>query len=162
MSNADDIKSQAEDLFIQANKVWDDGNARAAFKIFLRAASYGHVSASNSVGYFLDHGLGTRRNKAAAEVWYRKAARRGDLSAYSNIATNYLDAGNVRRARFWFAKAANRGDGGAAVELAKSLLLGKGKSGHKKALRLLQRAAKSRFTSDESRSEAVQLLARYS
>ena len=147
-----------EDLFVRANREWDDGNGKLAFQLFLQAANGGHASAKNSAGYFLDHGIGVRKNRVQALIWYRRAARQGDLSAYSNIAISYRDAGNARRARTWFARAVDRGDGGAAVDLAKLLLETKRKSNTSAAVRYLKVAVKSKYISEDARSEAVQLL----
>jgi TPR repeat protein len=147
-----------DDLFLRANREWDSGNEKLAFRLFSQAANGGHASAKNSVGYFLDHGIGVRKNGVQALIWYRRAARQGDLSAYSNIAASYRDAGNARQARTWFARAVERGDGGAAVDLAKLLLETKRKSNTTDAVRYLKAAVKSKYISEDARSEAVQLL----
>jgi TPR repeat protein len=147
-----------DQLFVLANREWDSGKPGVAFKLFLRAAAAGHASAKNSVGYFLDHGLGTRKNAAEAMLWYRRAARQGDLSAYSNIAINYKNAGNVRRAKIWFSRALENGDASSGLELAKLLLATKRKSESAKVIRHLRNAVKSRHISEEDRKEARQLL----
>jgi TPR repeat protein len=152
-----DVES-AEDLFVRANREWDGGNAKLAFELFSRAAEAGHASAKNSIGYFLDHGIGVRKNGVQALIWYRRAARQGDLSAYSNIATSYRDAGNTKQARAWFTKAMKRGDGGAAVDLAKLLLETKRRADETQALRYLKAAMKSKYISEDDRREAAQLL----
>jgi TPR repeat protein len=154
-------KSRAElndELFAQANREWDAGDEKVAFKLFLQAAAAGHASAKNSVGYFLDHGLGTRQNAAKAMTWYRKAARQGDLSAYSNIAINYRDEGNAKAAKVWFSKALDKGDASAALELAKLLLKTNRKSDSAKAKQYLRMATKSRHISDEDKNAASRLL----
>jgi tetratricopeptide (TPR) repeat protein len=147
-----------EDLFVRANREWDGGNAKLAFELFSRAAEAGHVSAKNSVGYFLDHGIGVRKNGTQALIWYRRAARQGDLSAYSNIATSYRDAGNKKQARAWFTKAMKRGDSGAAVDLAKLLLETRRKANESQAVRYLKAAVKSKYISEDDRGEAARLL----
>ena len=152
-----DVES-AEDLFVRANREWDGGNAKRAFELFSRAAEVGHASAKNRVGYFLDHGIGVRKNAARALTWHRRAARQGDLSAYSNIATSYRDAGNIKQARAWFTKAMKRGDGGAAVDLAKLLIETKRRANEAQALHYLKAAVKSKYISEDDRREAAQLL----
>jgi TPR repeat protein len=147
-----------EDLFVQANREWDRGNAKLAFKLFSQAAAAGHASAKNSVGYFLDHGLGIRKNSSQALMWYRRAARQGDLSAYSNIATSYRNAGDTKRAKIWFEKAVSKGDGGAAADLARLLLDANKETNRMEALRLLKAAVKSKYISEEDRHEATRLL----
>lgn len=153
-------RKEAEELFARANSVWDAGDLKGALKLFRQAAAAGHISAKNSIGYFLDHGLGTRKNGSQAMLWYRKAARQGDLSACSNIAINYRNAGRPRHARLWFTKAANKGDGGAAVELAKLLLETKVKADRTESLRRLRGALKSKYVSEDDREEATALLKR--
>lgn len=151
-------KKIADELFAEANTAWDSGDPKGALALFRKAATVGHASAKNSIGYFLDHGLGTRKNSAQALLWYRKAARAGDLSAYSNIAICHRDAGNQRAARLWFAKAASRGDANAAVELAKLLLETNRDADRTEAVRLLRTAAKSKFISVDDRKQATTLL----
>src|SRR5215468_3200373 len=109
----------SEDLFVQANKEHESGRVKKAYKLFVRAAREGHPYAQNSVGYFLDNGIGVAQNKKKAIHWYRKAARKGDICAIANLGTVYRDLGNLRRAAFWFKRALAAGDGDAALELAK-------------------------------------------
>jgi TPR repeat protein len=152
------IKKVADELFVKANQVWDSGDPKGALKLFREAAAAGNVSAKNSIGYFLDHGLGARKNSVEALQWYRKAARQGELSAYSNIAISHRNAGNRRQARLWFAKAASKGDGGAAIDLAKLLLESDRRPDKAEALLQLRRALKSKYISDDDRAEAALLL----
>lgn len=145
-------------LFSRANKEWDAGDTELAFKLFSQAAAAGHVSANNSVGYFLDHGFGVRKDSSQALSWYRRAARRGDLSAYSNLAVSYRKAGNAKQARAWFEKAAEKGDAGASVDLAELLLETKRKDNIAKAERRLKAAIRSRYISDDERDRAARML----
>jgi TPR repeat protein len=149
-----------DDLFVKANHEWDSGKAKQAFKLFLQAADAGHVSAKNSVGFFLDHGIGARKNNSQAMLWYRQAARKGDISACSNIAICYRNAGNIKQARIWFAKALEKGDTSSAIELAKLLLITKRKSNTAKAVRYLRTAVKSKYVSAADKQQADKLLAR--
>lgn len=149
----------ADDLFVRANHEWDSGKTKLAFKLFLKAVDAGHVSAKNSVGFFLDHGLGIRKNKTQAMQWYRQAARKGDVSACSNIGISYRDRGNIKQARVWFEKALKKGDSGAAIDLAKLLLITKRKPNTAKAVRYLQTAVKSKYVSAADKQQADKLLA---
>jgi TPR repeat protein len=158
VSQIETRKKVADDLFGKANQVWDSGDLKGALKLFRDAADAGHVSAKNSIGYFLDLGLGTRKNSTEAFQWYRKAARQGDLSAYSNVAICYKDAGKRRLARLWFAKAANKGDAGADVELARMLLDSNRKADKAEAFRRLRTALKSKYIAEDERAEAALLL----
>lgn len=155
--SADRAKMLAADLFDPANKEWDAGKRRRAFKLFLLAAAEGHASAHNSVGYFYFHGIGVARDPEKAFRWYRQAARRGDVCAYNNMAVMYRAAGNIRRTRVWFAKALAERDGDAALELAK-LSLSEAKPDVEQARKYLNIVARSKYILEDSKEEARKLL----
>ncbi|MET3493082.1 tetratricopeptide repeat protein [Variovorax boronicumulans] len=108
-----------DDWFIAANDAWDAGALRKALSLFLKAAAAGDIHAFNSIGYFLDHGIGVKKNPDAARDWYRKAAKRGDIAGCSNLAVCYRDEGDLRWARYWLERAHALGDEDAAGELKK-------------------------------------------
>ncbi len=56
---------------------------RAAFRAFGYWAAQGDASASHMLGFMYDVGQGTRRNKAKAIYWYKKAYARGESIAAS-------------------------------------------------------------------------------
>jgi len=147
-----------EALFARANSEWEAGKRKSAFKLFLQAANAGHASAKNSVGYFLDHGIGTRKSSAQAVIWYRRAARSGDLSALANMAISYRDRGDLRQAKAWFEKAIEAGDSGSAIDLAKLLLMSNKKINRDKAIQHLRAAVTSKYISQEDAREGRQIL----
>src|SRR5690242_3117561 len=158
-----EAKMLADDLFERANKEWDAGRRRQAFRLFSQAAAEGHTSAQNSLGYFFDHGLGVAKNRRKALLWYRKAAKKGDMCASGNLAITYRDAGHKKQAKFWFAKSLAQGDADAALEIAKLYLGGRApisQKDKKQALRYLAITAKSRDAFEDSRKEAQALLRR--
>jgi TPR repeat protein len=112
-------KPTSDDWFIEANNAWDAGAHKKALALFLKAAAEGDVHAFNSVGYFLDHGIGVKKDPVAARDWYRKAAMRGDIAGCSNLAVCYRDEGSLRWARHWLERALALGDDDAALELKK-------------------------------------------
>lgn len=68
-TNAGRNTKSAECLFIEANRRQDAGDFRSAFRLFKLAASRGHISAMNSLGYAFDVGIGTRKNEKKAMFW---------------------------------------------------------------------------------------------
>jgi len=150
----------SEDVFVQANKEHESGRVKKAYKLFVRAAREGHPYAPNSVGYFLDNGIGVAQNKKKAIDWYRKAARKGDICGVANLGIVYRDLGNLRRAIFWLTRAVAAGDGDAALELAKIHLARENTSSRKRGVAYLRAAVGSKSVSPSSREEAALLLRR--
>jgi len=157
----DRANNSADELFDRANKEWDAGKRRQAFRLFSQAAAQGHASAQNSLGYFYDHGIAVAKDSDKAMFWYRKAARRGDVCAYGNLAITYRDAGNFSRAKFWFAKALAGRDDDAAVELAKLCLRGR-RPNVAQARKYLKVAVRSKYIFPEKKEEARKLLKKLS
>ena len=73
-----EIKSTAVETWVRADKEWERGRLRQAFRWMLAAAKMRESGAQVSVGYMYDNGVGTRQNKRMALYWYRRAYRRGD------------------------------------------------------------------------------------
>ena len=88
----------AEALFVAAWTLLDSGHARRGFQKLMGAARLGHLAAQQGVGYLYDVGQGVKRSRTKAFYWYRRAARRGDACAATNIGILYKEAGSVRRA----------------------------------------------------------------
>lgn len=146
-------------MFELANEAWERGDEKQAFHLFLAAAKSGEVDAFNSVGFFYDHGIGVKKDAELAFAWYRRAAMRGCLAGWNNLAACYRAAGNFRRAKFWLEKARATGDGSAAYELGKIYLAQRSSiSSRRKALRYLEEAVASKFIAEGEREEARQLL----
>lgn len=151
---------QHESLFDEANEAWDSGDGKRAFQLFLNAAEAGEKYAFNSVGYFYDNGIGVKRDSANAYAWYRRAALRGDIAAYANLAAWFRDAGNLRRTIFWLEKAYAKGDGSAACELGKIHLSKSSPAGSKQARQYLTAASESKYIDEAERKAALKLLAK--
>ena len=145
-------------LFDRANEEWDAGNLKEAFSLFGEAAHQGEIYAFNSIGYFFDSGLGLTANFDKALFWYKKAARAGDVLAWSNIGILYLNHGNERQAKYWLAKAVGNGDGDAALELARMFLRKKSNKGLAIGKEYLEAAIRSESVTECSRDEAKNLL----
>jgi hypothetical protein len=148
-----------DDRVRAAHAAWDRGRLTVAFKRFLALAEGGESEAWLNLGNFYANGIGTRRNRAKAMRWYRRAYRDGSGAAASNIATIYRNEGRPRMEAAWYRRAALIDDGDAAVELAKHFLFGSGvrkNRGH--AAAYLKRALSTKFITFEGRIEARSLL----
>jgi TPR repeat protein len=98
-------KSKVEELFLLADKEWNRGKARSAFRLFHAAAKAGNIAAQVNLGCSYDHGIGVWRNQLAAFSWYKRACRRGDASAANKIGTIWGDEQKPQRAFYWFERA---------------------------------------------------------
>ena len=146
---------EAESLFLRADKMRDRGDLRSAFRLFLAAAKAGECGAQVNVGYCYDTGSGTRRDRAAALYWYKRAYRRGDASAANNIGTIWRDAQKPRRALSWFRRAVKLGDD-SNLEIAKHYL--RQERAPRKAIPYLKRVCHSDRVTEASAEEAKALL----
>lgn len=149
-------ESAAKALFVRADKMWNKGNLRLAFDLFVKAAEAGDVGAIQNVGYFYDLGIGVRRNRTKALHWYTRAYRHGDASSAKNIGTVWRDLGKPERALSWFQRAVKMGDDDANLEIAKYYL----QHGRRpaKAIMFLERVRQSKKSSESSIEEAEALL----
>lgn len=111
------------------------------------------------LGCFYDEGVGTQKNKDKAMSWYKRAYRRGDSAAASNVAILYREKARRRLERQWYERAVALGDGDAEVELAKLYLEGKGaRRSKERAAALLNSAVTSSSITEAGREEAAALL----
>src|SRR5215472_1680561 len=148
-----------EDIFREADRQSNLGNYKRAYALLLEAEAQGYWPAQNSIGYLLDHGLGVRKNKRAAFLWYKKAARNGDLCAMANVGLCYRDRGDDIRAKFWLKRALAAGDGDAAVELAKLYARRLNYRGNRRKTRhYLKLATESKSITGASREDAREML----
>ena len=115
-----------DDIELKAHAAWDMGRAKQALKLFQQGAEAGLVDCMLDLGYFFDVGIGTRADKAKAMCWYKRAYRRGDAAAASNIAVLYQEQGRKRLAFAWYTRSAGLGDGDSSLELARLSLAGIG------------------------------------
>ena len=156
-----DMRSGRIEAWVRADKEWDRGRLRPAFRLMLAAAKMGESGAQVAVGYMYDNGVGTRSNKQAALYWYKRAYRRGESCAAHNIGTVWRDVGNSKRALYWFERAIRMSDGDdgeASLEIAKLYL----RKEPRKAALFLKRVCKSKFVTQDAVQEAQRLLKRKS
>lgn len=110
----------------QAHDAWERDDIKSARKLFAKGASLGFVSCMLNLGYFFDEGIGARRNKSTAMIWYKRAYRKGSAAAASNIAILYKEQNRHRLSFQWYRKATELGDGDADLEVARLYFLGCG------------------------------------
>lgn len=148
--------SRALNLFLRADKEFDRGRFRSAFRHFRASAEAGEENAFLNVGCCYDTGKGTHPNRSLALHWYRRAYRRGDACAATNIGTIWRDQHQVKRALYWFQRAVKMGDGDANLEIAKIYLCSDASS--KRAVRYLNMTLRADHVTEDSKEQARRLL----
>jgi TPR repeat protein len=152
------MKSLA-DIELKAHSAWDHGRHKQALQLFQRGAHAGLIGCMLDLGYFYDVGIGTRPDKAMAMHWYKRAYRKGDAAAASNIAVLYKEQGKSRLAFGWYARSAALWDGDSSLELAKLCLSGQGfRRSIPSAKKHLRAALSSRHITEASQVEAQELM----
>ena len=98
-----------------------------ALRCFTKAADLGNALAMEQIGYMYNFGWGVARSKIKAWMWYRRAAKIGDVNLGNQYAYYFVhrleDAcneveQNLDKAIFWFRKSAEIGNKDAMFELA--------------------------------------------
>ena len=89
----------------------------AAMVEFQRVAEAGDVIAQRNLGILHREGISVEKDEAAAQKWYRKAAKQGDGPAQFGLGTIYYRNRDFAEAAKWFRKAAEQGDADAAEAL---------------------------------------------
>ncbi len=149
-------KSERGVLFLQADRLWDGGELRSAFRLLLRCAKAGESGAQLNLGYMYDTGVGMKGNRAKAMYWYRRAYRNGCASAANNIGTIFRDEDEPETALAWFERAIRMGDDDAHLEIAKLYLGPLGDM--RKAVVQLRRTIAGVVVCEASRDEARMML----
>ena len=141
----------------EAHRQWEVGKLTSAFRLFLAVAKTGDESAQLNLGNFYSEGIGVKPNPAKALYWYRRAYRRGDGGAASNIGVLFRDQGRLKQSLAWFERAVRLGDGDANLEIAKIYLR---RNERAKATQYLKQAlrVKQDDITEGSREEAQHLL----
>ena len=143
----------------RANRQWEAGNLKSAFRLFLAGAKAGEVACQNILGTFYSDGLGIKPNREKALYWYRVAYRRGDFCAAHNLGILFRDEGNPKAALKWFERAVKRGLIDTNLDLARIYL--DSIPNHKKAiyhLRMILKAEPLREVSRDSQAKARHIL----
>jgi len=155
-STQQSLKARNLALFVRADKHSNRGEWRSAFRLFLAAAKAGDLGSQVNVGYCYDTGKGVRQNVVKALYWYRRAYRRGDSCAATNIGTIWRDRQKPDRSLYWFRRAVHLGDAGANLEIAK-LFLATGQN-QREAILHLELVCQSGRETEADEEEAQRLL----
>lgn len=149
-------KPKAESLFTRADREDERGNFKEAFRLMLAAAKVGDLGAQINVGNYYDAGKGVRRDRSAALYWYKRAYRRGDASAASNIGVLYRNEGQPSRALSWFKRAVGLGDEEANIEIGRHYL--QNEKNPRRAMSYFKRVRPTGWVSEAGIEEARKLL----
>lgn len=142
----------------RAHDKLEEGDEKAAFRLFLKAVTEGDEGAQHNLAFCYDIGMGTRKSFSKAMYWYKRSWRSSgyrDTGSCNNIAILYKEKDRRDRAIYWFKLAIERGDGDSALELAKLYLES---SNRKKALEVLQKAIHMTRVTEDGREETLALL----
>src|ERR1700733_2424546 len=151
------MSTELDSLFRRADQQWEAGKLRSAFRLFLRAAKAGNTGCQINLGYFYADGIGVKPSREKALYWYRRAYRRGEVCAASNIGVVFRNEGNLKRALAWFERAAKLQDGDANLEIAKIYLA---RNDKRNAVHFLRETRKAESVTEGSEEQAEKLLKR--
>ena len=146
----------ADSLFIRAAKQEEQGKIKPAFRLMLAAAKLGDIGAQVNVGNYYDAGSGVRRNRSASLYWYKRAYRRGDSCAASNIGVLWRNEKKFHRALYWFFRSVKLGNEEANIEIGKHYLYNE--DNPRKAILYFKRVKPTGWVSELGVEEAAKLL----
>lgn len=106
-------------FFIKASRFWEKGFDEQAFRWFLHGAKAGNTACMLNLGVMYGDRRPINKYKKQELFWYKKAWKKGELSAASNIAIAYIELKQLKKAEKWFTIAIRSGDRDANLELAK-------------------------------------------
>jgi hypothetical protein len=105
--------TDAAALFQRGDALYQRGQDRDAFPLFLQAARLGYAPAQTRVGVMYDRGRGVARNQATAATWFAAAVSQGYAPAQLLLATMYARgegvAADVKKASELYEASARRG-----------------------------------------------------
>ena len=91
-----------------------DENIAANSRKYISEANNGDASIMNLLGYMYDYGIGVKKDKNSAFLWYQRAARAGNPIAMCNLADMYTIGDGVlkneKKATDWYNKALSTND----------------------------------------------------
>ena len=148
-------RTTLDTLFQRADRQYEAGYFRSAFRLFLAAAKAGDPSCQINLGNLYASGIGVKPNRAKALYWYRRAYRRGFGSAATNMAIVFRRGGNLKQALAWMERAAKLQDGDANLEIAKIYLA---RNDQPKAGHYLKETRRAEYVTEASEEEAEELL----
>ena len=109
----------ADKLYKEGKKLYDEKNYTAAFQKLKPAAEKGHKKAQYRLGRCYAKGRGVAENDAVAVQWYSKSAAQGYAKAQYRLGKCYLKgngvAANQAKARELLSKAVKNGKKGGEI-----------------------------------------------
>ena len=137
-------------LFEEGCKFYDQKDTVNAFKSFQKASELGDSQAQTSLAIMYEKGEGVPQDYSQALYWYKKAAEQGDSYAQNNLAIMYENERGVSqdysKAIYWYQKAADQGNVYAQNNLAYMYENGRGiPQDYSKAIYWYQKAAEQGF-----------------
>jgi len=147
---------EAGRLFSRADRLYDRGKFRLAFRLMLAAAKLGDIGAQVNVGNYYDDGKGVRRSRSSALYWYKRAYRRGDACAAHNIGVLWRNEESLRRALYWFSRAVALGDEESNLDIGKHFLYNK--KDPRSAILYFKKVKPTGWVSEAGAEEANELL----
>jgi len=107
---------------MDARKVYDAGDYKSAFDIWLAMANQGDPIAQNALGDMYRQGRGAKRDYGKARAWYTKSANQSNADAQFNLGRLYRTGKGGKKhlplAAGWFTKSAEQGHAKAQYNLA--------------------------------------------
>ncbi|WP_363798203.1 hypothetical protein ABU614_00410 [Lysobacter firmicutimachus] len=156
------MRDELLEMFVQANRLLDEGRKDLAFPMFIELAEKGYKYSFNTVGLLLDSGARGEVAKSDAMSWFRRAARAGDTCGAANLGISYLDKGNRKMARKWLSRAISMGDVDAGVDLASTYFGPNGVRQRVRVRQILESVLAWEGLDSESRRRAADMLKKVS
>lgn len=152
-------------VYEYAYNLFDTGETKLAFDLFLVLANAKYASALNFLGYMYSGGYSVKKDHQKALSYYEKAHRLGDTTATQNIASVYrYDLKDYKKAKYWYRRLEKISfcQAEALFELAQMYYMGFGvKANKKKAIKMLMQVYNDDnlfYSLCEDRREEVQIL----
>lgn len=154
------FKSDISLEYRKAMNFFEQGFYQQSFKLLKKGALKRNIECYANLAVLYDLGLGVKKNLKLALFWYKKAWRYDASSGIcSNIASLYVELGNIRQAKFWWNKAINKfQDGDAALDFAKFLIRFNCIKNRKKIIELLNLVIVYKYATVFSKREAKKIL----
>ena len=96
------------DLYLKGLGV--EQNSVEAEKLFRKAAENGNAAAQSFLAMMYEEGIPPlEQNDQLSDMWYERAAAKGDLDAINAVAVKFEESGDLETATSWYLKAAQKG-----------------------------------------------------
>ncbi|MCW8930771.1 MAG: sel1 repeat family protein [Gammaproteobacteria bacterium] len=148
-----------DELFVEADTAYEQGDLSRAFYLFSQGARNGDVDSMSRLASMYTCGEGVTCDYDKAIEWELNAVNKGSTSALLNIGISYRIKGDIKKAKYWFEKSLSNEDGEAALQLAKLYMVSDKEND--KIKKYLNIAINNPNMTDDSLTEAKELLIKY-